>query len=140
MMKNQSENLNVLGIDLLKILAVEGVTFYRGDVREIQTVNFIKSFFSERVDTILSDMAPNTTGHQETDKIRSISLTEKVLDFCTSNLKKDGNCLVKVFQGAGFDSVAANFKKNFAKTSIKKPQASKSTSKEVYIFATGFKG
>ena len=131
----------VVACDLLEMEPIDGVIFIQGDFTETSTQKKLRDELNDQLfDIIISDMAPNTTGHQETDKIRSISLTEKVLYFCNNNLKKNGNCLVKVFQGSGFDSVAANFKKSFARTSIKKPQASKSSSKEVYIFATGFKG
>lgn len=135
MMKNKSENLNILGVDLLKILAVKGVTFYKGDVRETQTVNFIKSFFSEKVDTILSDMAPNTTGHKQTDHIRILNLVEIAISICEEVLKSDGFFVCKIFQGGAQGNLHKKMQEMFYNIKYFKPKATRNESAETYLVA-----
>ena len=130
----------VIACDLNDLENIAGVEFVKGDFteEETQTTLFTKNK-NEKFDVVISDMAPNTTGHKITDQLRSIGLVEEVLYFCKKYLKENGNCLVKVFQGAGFDLLVQEYKKEFAKVIVKKPKSSKDNSKEVYLIAWGRK-
>ncbi|MFZ9563081.1 MAG: SAM-dependent methyltransferase, partial [Burkholderiales bacterium] len=91
------------------------------------------------VDLVLSDMAPNMSGVASVDQARSIGLAELALDFAVNHLKPQGNFLVKVFQGSGFEELVAEIRRRFAKVMIRKPEASRSRSNEVYLVGKGLK-
>ena len=87
----------------------------------------------------MSDMAANTTGHQQTDHLRTIGLVEAAYEFAKEVLAPGGIFIAKVFQGGAEGSLLADAKKNFAKVGHFKPDASRSTSPETYLVAQGFK-
>ena len=89
---------------------------------------------------VLSDMAPNTTGHRETDHLRIVGLIDAALDFAVANLEPGGAFVAKAFQGAGASEVLARLKRHFARVQHIKPKASRADSSELFFAATGFKG
>jgi 23S rRNA (uridine2552-2'-O)-methyltransferase len=91
-------------------------------------------------DVVLSDMAPNTTGHRETDHLRIVGLIDMALDFAIASLKPGGAFVAKAFQGGGTAEVLARLKRHFAKVQHIKPKASRADSSELFFVATGFKG
>jgi 23S rRNA (uridine2552-2'-O)-methyltransferase len=130
----------VIACDLIAMDPIPKVQFTQGDFTTIETQQNLKdSNNGKPYDVVLSDMAPDTIGHQATDQIRSIAIAEAVLEFCKTNLSLEGKCLIKVFQGIGFDDLIKNYRKTFKNIYVKKPQSSKSKSKEVYIYAIGLK-
>lgn len=130
----------VIACDLLEMQPIGGVEFIQGDFTDPETQQKLKELNKDRLfNVVISDMAPDTIGHQATDQIRSIAIAEAVLEFCTQNLDKEGSCFIKVFQGIGFDELIKSYKQTFTKTYVRKPQSSKSKSKEVYVYAIGLK-
>jgi 23S rRNA (uridine2552-2'-O)-methyltransferase len=93
----------------------------------------------QRVDLVLSDMAPNMSGVALADQIRAMDLAELALDFSRQWLKPGGAFLIKLFQGAGFDDYLRNLRAQFARVTMRKPKASRARSREVYALATGMK-
>ena len=91
-------------------------------------------------DVVLSDMAPNTVGHKQTDHLRIMNLIEIAADFAIEVLKPGGAFVTKAFQGGETAEVIALLKKHFADVRMVKPKASRAESSEVYFVATGFKG
>jgi 23S rRNA (uridine2552-2'-O)-methyltransferase len=91
-------------------------------------------------DVILSDMAPNTTGHKKTDHIRIMALVEVAYDFAKEALKPGGAFVAKVFQGGTEHQLLAQMKKDFEKIKHVKPPASRKESAEEYVVAMGFRG
>jgi 23S rRNA (uridine2552-2'-O)-methyltransferase len=91
-------------------------------------------------DLVLSDMAPNTVGHRETDHLRIIGLIELAADFATSVLKPGGSFVAKAFQGGETATIMAALKKRFNRVQNVKPKASRADSSEVFLVATGFRG
>ena len=91
-------------------------------------------------DLMLSDMAPNTTGHGATDHIRIMALAEMALDFALEVLNEGGNFVAKVFQGGSEREMLARMKQHFATVRHAKPPASRKESSELYVVATGFRG
>lgn len=130
----------VIALDLLDMEPVHGVHFILGDFAEDTVLVALEQALDGRqVDLVLSDMAPNLSGIAGVDQARSTALAELALDFCCKHLKNNGNFLIKVFQGSGFDALLAAIRQSFVKVMIRKPDASRSRSKEVYVVAKGLK-
>ena len=124
----------VIGIDLLPMEPIEGVTFIQGDFTEDGPLAELEAALSgEQVDLVLSDMAPNLTGVAATDDARATYLNELALDFALSWLKPGGAFLVKVFHGAGFESFRRVMQDSFQEFATRKPDASRDRSSEVYL-------
>jgi 23S rRNA (uridine2552-2'-O)-methyltransferase len=130
----------VVGVDLLEMLPVPGVRFVQGDFGDDAVLAEVEKYLEGRlVDLVLSDMAPNMSGVASVDQARSIGLAELALDFAVNHLKPQGNFLVKVFQGSGFDQLVAEIRRCFVQVMIRKPEASRSRSNEVYLVGKGLK-
>ena len=130
----------VVGVDLLEMLPLPGVRFVQGDFGDDAVLAEVEQFLEGRpVDLVLSDMAPNMSGVASVDQARSIGLAELALDFAVNHLKPQGNFLVKVFQGSGFEQLVAELRRNFVQVLIRKPEASRSRSSEVYLVGKGLK-
>lgn len=126
----------VLGIDLAKIEPVVGAEFIQGSVLEKKTIDKIKASF----DVILSDLAPKTSGIRNLDVARSLDLSHTALKIAIKHLKINGNFLVKVFQGEGYQEFFREVNKHFMFVKTVKPEASRQRSMEVYLLGIGFKG
>jgi 23S rRNA (uridine2552-2'-O)-methyltransferase len=130
----------VIGVDLLDMAPLPGVRFVQGDFGEDAVLDEVERLLDGRpVDLVLSDMAPNISGVASVDQARSIGLAELALDFAVNHLKPQGNFLVKVFQGSGFEQLVAELRRCFVQVMIRKPEASRSRSSEVYLVAKGLK-
>lgn len=124
----------VVGVDLLDMVPLSRHHFIQGDFTEQSTLNkLLVSIDNQSVDLVLSDMAPNLSGIKGVDQARCSYLVELVLDFAKDYLKKDGDCLIKVFQGAEFDSLVKMARELFTQVIIRKPDASRSKSSEIYL-------
>jgi len=130
----------VIAVDLLEMVPLNGVSFIQGDFADDEILVAVEQILGVGgADLVLSDMAPNITGVAVVDQARSIGLAELALDFAVNHLNVNGNFLVKVFQGAGFDVLVATIKLQFKQVLIRKPDASRSRSNEVYIVAKGLR-
>ena len=130
----------VVAVDLLEMTPVAGVTFVHGDFGDDAVLAEVEKMIgSGGVDLVLSDMAPNISGVAGVDQARSVGLAELALEFAVNHLKPQGNFLVKVFQGSGFDALVADIRRKFVQVMIRKPEASRSRSNEVYVVAKGRK-
>ncbi len=130
----------VVGIDLLDIDPVEGAVFLKGDFNDPAVEGPLSSLIGGQAELVLSDMAPNTTGHAATDHIRIVALTELALDFALRVLVPGGGFVAKVFQGGSEKQLLEPMKRHFATVRHAKPPASRKESSELYVVATGFKG
>ncbi len=131
MMKKQGR---VLAIDLLPVAPMPGVESLEGDFTEPAALAWLEEKLqSARVDLVLSDMAPNISGVMLRDQARHYELCELALDFALAWLKPDGAFLVKVFQGVGFEDFRAQMRQAFEQVHIRKPEASRDRSTEVYL-------
>ncbi|AUR51507.1 RlmE family RNA methyltransferase [Aquella oligotrophica] len=127
-------NGKVIGVDLLEIDPIPRLNFIHGDFTEQETLNrLLMAIDNKEVDLVISDMAPNLSGIKNVDQARSAYLVELVLDFSASYLKVGGNCLIKVFQGSEFEDLVKLARNVFTQVIIRKPEASRSKSKEVYL-------
>lgn len=131
----------VVAVDLLEMAQVPGVRFVQGDFGDDAVLVEVERLLGGRgVDLVLSDMAPNISGVAGVDQARSVGLAELALDFAVNHLKPQGNFLVKVFQGSGFDELVAGVRRHFVQVVTRKPEASRSRSSEVYLVAKGWRG
>jgi 23S rRNA (uridine2552-2'-O)-methyltransferase len=130
----------VIASDILPIDKINGVAFLQGDFTE-QSVydNLLNMTDGNKVNVVLSDMAPNMSGQLSVDQPKSMYLADLAIDMATKTLEINGNFIVKVFQGDGFDDYLQNARKAFKKVSVIKPKASRPRSKEVYLLATQLK-
>ncbi len=124
----------VLAIDLLPVAPMAGIESLEGDFTAQAALDWLEARLqSGRVDLVLSDMAPNISGVMLTDQARHYELCELALDFAVKWLKPDGAFLVKVFQGVGFEDFRAQMRQAFEQVVIRKPDASRDRSTEVYL-------
>jgi len=134
-------NTRIIGMDILKMEEIAGVEFIQGDFREDSVLEELLSLVgTDKIDLVISDIAPNLSGVFAVDQPRIMYLAELALNFCFQCLKPNGNYAVKIFQGEGFDAYLTELRKNFKKVVIRKPKASRPRSREVYAVALGFKG
>ncbi len=131
----------VIATDILPMDALENVDFIQGDFTEQIVFDQLLTLLGERKpDLIISDMAPNLSGIDSADQASSIYLLELALDMARRVLKPKGNFVAKVFQGEGSDDFLKELRTSFEKVVVRKPAASRSRSREVYVVAKNFNG
>lgn len=130
----------IVAMDILPMDPVTDVTFIQGDFHdEAVARQLAQTLGGQRVDVVLSDMAPNLSGIAVSDTARSLHLCELALDFALEHLHRDGVFLVKVFQGSGYSQYVETLKKAFVQVAPRKPAASRAESAETYLLAKALK-
>ncbi|PCJ97013.1 MAG: rRNA methyltransferase [Zetaproteobacteria bacterium] len=134
---------NVIAIDLLEIDEMPGVEFFKMDFMDDDAPDILKKALNKQsvdglADAVISDMAPNTMGHKQTDHLRIMIVVEAAYYFAIEVLKPDGLFIAKVFQGGAQDTLLKEMKKHFTTVKHVKPPASRKGSAEQYVVATGF--
>jgi 23S rRNA (uridine2552-2'-O)-methyltransferase len=133
-------NGTIIGLDLLAMEPVEGVTFIQGDFREAEVLAQLEAVLEGRiVDVVVSDMAPNLSGIGSTDATRIAHLIELAVDFSQKHLKDDGALVVKLFHGSGYSDLVTLFKGIFRVVKPIKPKASRDKSSETFLVGMGIK-
>ena len=128
----------VIALDILEMPPIAGVDFIHGDFREAESLSRLEAVLAgAAVDLVLSDMAPNMSGVDQVDQARSMYLAELARDFADQHLRVGGAFLIKLFQGAEFDDYIRDLRKRYTQLKVRKPDASRSRSNEVYALATG---
>ena len=128
----------VVAVDVLAMAPLAGVTFVHGDFGEAAVLREVEQALAgRRVDLVLSDMSPNLSGVAAADQARSTHLCELAVDFALTHLAPGGSLLVKAFQGTGFPPLLARIRSGFEHVVSRKPGASRSRSREMYILARG---
>ena len=130
----------VVGIDLLPTDPIEGVTILQMDFLDDAAPERLREALGSDADLVLSDMAANTVGHQQTDHLRTMALVETGLEFAKEILRPGGAYVAKVLAGGADHDLVAELKRNFATVKHAKPPASRKGSSEWYVVAQGFKG
>jgi 23S rRNA (uridine2552-2'-O)-methyltransferase len=130
----------VLATDILPMASLANVDFIQGDFTEQATVDQLLGWLGGgKFDLILSDIAPNITGIDSADQASSMYFLELALDTVKQTLKPGATFVAKMFQGSGSDEYLKELRKSFEKVLIRKPEASRKESREVYVVAKGFK-
>jgi len=128
----------LIGLDLLPMDPIPGVTFIQGDFREDEPLaQLVEALEGRQVDLVISDMAPNMTGISVTDQAGVMYLAELTLDFAKDHLKKGGSLLTKVFQGSSYMELRKEIMARFEELHVRKPAASRDRSAETYLLARG---
>ena len=126
----------VIAMDILPMDPVPGVEFIQGDFREDEVLQQLVDLLNgQKLDLVISDMAPNMSGNTVTDQARSFYLCELAYDFAINHLKPGGHFLIKVFQGAGYQEYVKLLRESFAEVVVRKPKASRDRSNEIYLLA-----
>jgi 23S rRNA (uridine2552-2'-O)-methyltransferase len=131
---------HVVGIDLLEVEPIEGVTIYQMDFMDDDAPRVLEEALGGKADLVMSDMAANTVGHKQTDHLRTMGLVEAGAWFAVENLAPGGTFLAKVLAGGTDSDLLALLKKHFRTVKHAKPPASRKGSSEWYVIAQGFKG
>lgn len=133
-------NGNVIGLDLLDIEPIEGVHFIQGDFSDDAVFEQLQTVIDgAEIDVVICDIAPNMSGSKSVDQPKAMYLSELALDFAVNALAQHGVFLIKLFQGEGFDAYVQQARTLFKQVLIRKPKASRSRSREVYLLAKGLK-
>ena len=126
----------VFAMDILPMEPVKGVEFIQGDFREEEVLQQLVDLLNgQKLDLVISDIAPNMTGNTVTDQARSFYLCELAYDFAINHLKPGGHFLIKVFQGAGYEEYVKLLRESYTKKEVRKPKASRDRSNEIYLLA-----
>lgn len=142
--KRGSEAKKVLGriiaLDILPMEPIADVDFIEGDFREESVSKELADRLGgQKVDVVVSDMAPNLSGVESADVARVMHVCELALEFALEHLKPEGALLVKTFQGSGYSQLVELFKRHFVAVSPRKPPASRAQSSEVFLLGRGLK-
>ncbi|CAN5341952.1 RlmE family RNA methyltransferase [soil metagenome] len=138
--RKQCPKAAVVGIDLLPVDPIPGVTILEMDFMADAAPGLLIDALGSAPDLVLSDMAANTVGHTQTDHLRTMGLVEAAAEFAYDVLKPGGTFVAKVFAGGADSAMVADLKRNFTTVKHAKPAASRKESSEWYVVAQGFKG
>lgn len=130
----------VVGIDLLPVDPIDGVTIFQMDFMDDAAPDVLMEALGGAPDLVMSDMAANTVGHPQTDALRTMALVETALAFAVDVLEKGGIFVAKVFAGGADAQLVAEMKRNFQTVKHAKPPSSRKGSVEWFVVAQGFKG
>ena len=130
----------IVGIDLLEVEPLEGVTIFQMDFMHDDAPRALREALGGEPDLVLSDMAANTVGHKQTDHLRTMGLVEAGAWFAVENLAPGGAYVAKVLAGGTDNDLLALLKQHFKTVKHAKPPASRKDSSEWYVIAQGFKG
>lgn len=137
-------NGKIVALDLLPMEPIEGVVFIQGDFREADVLTLLNAALLEggqprKVDTVVSDMAPNLSGIESADAARICDLVELAVEFSREHLKPDGALVVKLFHGGAYDPMVKLFQRTFQLVKRVKPKASRPGSSETFLVGRGLK-
>lgn len=138
--RQKAPRAKVVGIDLLPVEPIEGVTIFEMDFMDDAAPALLSEALGGPPDLILSDMAANTVGHKQTDHLRTMGLVEAAAWFAAETLAPGGAFVAKVLAGGTDADLLALLKRHFATVKHAKPPASRKGSSEWYVVAQGFKG
>lgn len=130
----------IVGIDLLEVEPIEGVTIFQKDFMDDDAPAALEQALGGPPDLVLSDMAANTVGHKQTDHLRTMALVEAGAWFAVETLEKGGAFVAKGFAGGTDAELLKLLKQNFKTVKHAKPPASRKGSSEWFVVAQGFKG
>ena len=129
--------IEIIAVDLNPMTPIENVKFIQGDITDEKIIGQIEELTRGAADLVVSDCSPKVTGNWELDVARQLFLAEATLDLGHRLLGSKGKVLTKVFQGPGFQEFMTQSKSRFMTVKLIKPVASRKTSAEIYLLATG---
>lgn len=129
----------LIAVDTLEMQAIAGADLVQGDFLAPDMLGRLRALVHGPVDVVLSDMAPATSGHRETDHLRCLALAEAAQEFAREVLRPGGALVVKLFQGGGERDFFQALGADFATVRRFKPKSSRAESAELYIVAVGLR-
>jgi 23S rRNA (uridine2552-2'-O)-methyltransferase len=138
--RRQNAHARIVGIDLLPTDPIEDVTILEMDFMDDKAPGLLAEELGGKADLVMSDMAANTVGHQQTDHLRTMGLVEAAVMFAGEVLAPGGAFVAKVLAGGADHALVAELKRMFTTVKHAKPPASRKDSSEWYVIAQGFKG
>ncbi|OEZ60691.1 RlmE family RNA methyltransferase [Duganella sp. HH105] len=133
-------NGTLIGLDLLPMEPIADFHFIQGDFREPEVLQLLEDHVQgQKVDLVLSDMAPNLSGIPDSDAARMEHLIDLAIEFSQAHLKPTGSLLVKCFKDMGFNDIVLKFRREFKTVIQKKPKASRDKSSEIFLLGRGLK-
>jgi len=133
-------NGTIIGLDMLPMEPIEGVTFIQGDFREADVLQQLEAALDgKQADVVVSDMAPNLSGIASADAARIEYLIELAIEFAQNHMKPQGALVAKVFHGGSYNAVVQRFKDAFVTVKPFKPKASRDRSSETFLVGMGLK-
>ncbi|HLU79782.1 MAG TPA: RlmE family RNA methyltransferase [Burkholderiaceae bacterium] len=130
----------IIALDLLPMEPIAGVEFLQGDFRDDAVLAQLEEMLQgEKLDLVISDMAPNLSGVSAADSARIQHVCDLALEFACAHLKPEGALIVKAFHGSGFSQIVETFKTRFKRVVERKPKASRDKSSETFLVARGLK-
>ena len=130
----------IIGLDLLPMEPIADVDFIQGDFREQAVADQLTQLLGgQKLDLVLSDMAPNLSGIAAADAARIEDIVDLAIEFSCEHLKPSGCLLVKCFNGSGYNEILERFRQVFRVVSSKKPKASRDKSSELFLLGRGLK-
>jgi 23S rRNA (uridine2552-2'-O)-methyltransferase len=130
----------ILGVDLQEVESIPGAEIHVLDFMEDDADTKVKAWLNGLADVVMSDMAAASSGHKQTDHLRIIALCEAAAYFAFEVLTPGGTFVAKVLAGGAEGELQALLKQKFTKVINMKPPASRSSSSEKFVVATGFRG
>jgi 23S rRNA (uridine2552-2'-O)-methyltransferase len=131
----------LIGIDLLEMEPIPGVTFIHGDFTEAEPFEqLLASLDGRPVDLVFSDMAPNLSGVKTIDQPRAAHLVELSIDFADQVLRPGGGLVCKCFEGDGIQEIRQQYRARYGAVVNFKPKASRDKSRELYLVGQSFSG
>lgn len=138
-----SLNGRIIALDILPMEPIEGVSFIQGDFREPPVLAQLEAALADsgrdKLDLVVSDMAPNLSGIASADAARIAHLVELAVDFAQQHLRPGGALVVKLFHGSGYDALVRLFQDRFKVVKKIKPKASRPQSAETFLVGQGLK-
>jgi 23S rRNA (uridine2552-2'-O)-methyltransferase len=133
-------NGTLIGLDMLPMEPIADFHFIQGDFREPDVLQLLEDHVQgQKVDLVLSDMAPNLSGIASADAARMEHLIDLAIEFSQAHLKPGGALLVKCFKDMGFNDIVLKFRREFKTVVQKKPKASRDKSSEIFLLGRGLK-
>ena len=129
----------IIAVDLLDIDPLPGVNIITGNIYDDEVLEKIRSY-SNKYDVIMSDIAPNTTGHASTDHLRILDIAENVFELAKEVLSPGGNFIIKIFEGGFSQELIKEIRKQFKTIKRVKPESSRKESPEIYLVAQHYQG
>jgi len=129
-----NNNAKITAIDLLEMkFHHKNIEFIKNDFTKI---NF--NSCKEKFDLILSDLAPNTTGHQSTDHLKISAYVLNVISIIDIIANQNSNFITKIWKGSEEKLILKELESKFKNVSYFKPNSSRKNSSEIYLIAQNF--
>ncbi|MDR0581151.1 MAG: RlmE family RNA methyltransferase [Holosporaceae bacterium] len=132
------DNAKIAAIDLLPLSALGKVRQFCGDFECKNNQLDLLDYMRQGADLIVSDMAPSSIGHAQTEHVKIMSMAESVYAFAQNILRENGSLAIKIFQGGKEKLFQESLRKDFQNVCFFKPKSSRNVSAEIYIIALGF--